>query len=1052
VRVEVNEKWLGEIGGWAALKAARQLVQTGMVEEAERKGDVFTGLIKLGRRSIKSSLTAINARDALCRCACEDSTRRGLVCAHSLAVALAVIGRGRGDGKKSPSQTATSMATTKSENPLPVVRGTFHITMDLERIINEPQRAHTVLIKLIPSDGFADTRIVGWLVENQLPLNTQALSLGGADLEKLLKILTYYSHTYSQDKTVVSQDKSLIINTSKLIDLNASLIRSETVLFKLDTLAFRSVKLGSSRWLAYQCAEQLELVQLPNVQSSPVRSIDAPTSETSKLLSELLADGAAERGMDWLVRNRESLESIFALKTAGQLEGLRIELANPTIHVCLDGSLRQIEIALSAVLSPTVQHPVTGRKDDVNNILYPIRSQGDEIVYNVRNVRKESAVLQHFIGLGFTQTPDAKWRLIGEDKVLRFFASELPRLRRMFQVTTTDRWDTVTQGIQRIQPRIKVQNTEIGTGTDWLSLEVAYSADNGFKVGRNEVLRLLRGGKSSLRGQDGRTYVLDELACAEFEETLEDAHSRFESGQVFRVAADAGELWSAFAIQPAALTPESTRLLPEDELVKMIGSMAGTLRAYQLEGVRWLERLHRLRRGGLLADEMGLGKTLQSLALLQLIGRQSKNVASTAPALVVCPTSLVYNWAAEAERFTPSLRCTVLHGSDRSSNTNCLNEPGLVITSYGLIARDLDWYRPRTFQTLIMDEASHIRNPDTDAAKALRHIRAHSRFALTGTPVENSVQDLWSIFQVLIPDHLGARDEFRERYIKQISNTSSSTECVKIVQRLRRRVGPYILRRTKSEVAKDLPAKIEKIVWCELTTIQKEYYQRILVEGREEIRQAKRRTGQSGARATMFTVLLRLRQVCNDLRLIGVTHNVNNSEEDDSPYGGKWAAITDFINEICNNGGKALIFSQFVTMLQLLKPLIQSSGLGVCYLDGQSTDRAEQVKIFQTDESKKVFLISLKAGGYGLTLTAADQVVLFDPWWNPAVESQAIDRAHRIGQSQPVTALRFATRGTVEEKMLQLQSRKLEAAEMTIEDNPIIMAGLTEDDLEMMLS
>ena len=1049
--VEVTEKWLGDIGGWAALKSARQLVQTDMVEEATRTGDVFTGMVKIGRRPMKSSLTAINAKDALCRCPCEDATRRGLVCAHSLAVALSVIEKGRGEtGARgfSPQQShAVQPKQIVVDEKLPAVRGVFQITLDLLRIIAQPQRAHTVLVKLLPGEEAADPRIVRWLMRNQLPCSTQALSLGGDDLGGLLGELESYSHTYSHSgKGVAIGGNALIISTYKQLALISELNNAQTVHFQFVSNDSSILRLGRDQWLV-SGSQQITRLNLFG------------SAEVAILLTELCQDRSAERPVNWLVRHREEMEVVFSLETRGDLARLKIEPANPIIEVCLDGSLRQVEVTLNAVVDASVRHPVSSMRTSDIEKMYPVQSKEDNIIYYVRNMRRESAVLQHFLGMGFTPTPDQKMRLTGEDKVLKFFGSELPRLRRLFQVITTERWDTVTQGIQRVQPRIKVQeptrNEQREPGADWLSLEVAYTTDSGFKVGRNEVLRLLRGGKSSMRGQDGRIFVLDETACEEFEETLEDANSRFESGQVFRVAADAGELWTSFAERPAALTPESTRLLPDSELHVMIGKMASILRPYQLEGVRWLERVHRLQRGALLADEMGLGKTLQSLSLLQALttkGRAGTERPQSAPALVVCPTSLVHNWAAEAARFTPDLRCTVLHGDDRRSQLACLDEPGIVITSYGLIARDLELYRARIFQTLIMDEASHIRNPDTAAAKALRQIRAQSRFALTGTPVENSVQDLWSIFQVLIPGHLGARDEFRDRYQKPIANTSESADRAKAVQRLRRRVSPYILRRTKAEVAKDLPEKIEKIVWCELTPLQTEYYQRILEEGREEIRQAKRSSGQGGARATMFTVLLRLRQVCNDLRLIGVSQDANGSDEEEPPHSGKWTAMTDFLQELRDNGGKALIFSQFVSMLKLLKPLVEATGLGLSYLDGQSTDRAAQVQAFQTDESRRVFLISLKAGGYGLTLTAADQVVLYDPWWNPAVEAQAIDRAHRIGQTQPVTAHRFATRGTVEEKMLQLQARKREAAEMTIEDNPVVLTGLTEDDLEAMLA
>jgi len=275
-----------------------------------------------------------------------------------------------------------------------------------------------------------------------------------------------------------------------------------------------------------------------------------------------------------------------------------------------------------------------------------------------------------------------------------------------------------------------------------------------------------------------------------------------------------------------------------------------------------------------------------------------------------------------------------------------------------------------------------------------------------------------------------------------------------VMERLRRRINPYLLRRTKREVAKDLPARIEKVVWCELTGQQNEYYQRLLEEGREEVRMAKKRSGQGGARATMFTVLLRLRQICNDLRLLGVKAPEGDpswSSGEEPECSGKLAAVQEFLAEVRENGGKMLIFSQFTSMLKLLKETLEAANVPYCYLDGSSNDRAAQVASFQQDPTRQAFLISLKAGGYGLNLTAAEHVALIDPWWNPAVEAQAIDRAHRIGQSQPVTAYRFVTRGTVEEKILKLQASKRETAELAVDDDPLLMSGVSDGELESIL-
>jgi SNF2 family DNA or RNA helicase len=316
--------------------------------------------------------------------------------------------------------------------------------------------------------------------------------------------------------------------------------------------------------------------------------------------------------------------------------------------------------------------------------------------------------------------------------------------------------------------------------------------------------------------------------------------------------------------------------------------------------------------------------------------------------------------------------------------------------------------------------------------------------------VENSVRDLWSIYHFLLPGYLGSKDSFKDRFEKPLNNGVTTPEARKISERLRKLVRPYFLRRTKKEVLKDLPEKLEQVLWCDLSRAQSEVYRKLLEEGLNEVRDARRRSGKQGVKMTMFTVLLRLRQVCCDLRMTGMNPDTLAQLSTDD-LSGKLSMWRDRLEEIINGGGKVLIFSQFVKFLHLLREDLVKDGIDFCYLDGQSNDRGEQVNRFQTDAKARVFLISLKAGGYGLNLTAADHVMLMDPWWNPAVEAQAIDRAHRMGQDRVVTALRLVTRGTVEEKILKLQAQKRGLIEAALDDNAPMMTGLTEQDLESVL-
>jgi SNF2 family DNA or RNA helicase len=373
------------------------------------------------------------------------------------------------------------------------------------------------------------------------------------------------------------------------------------------------------------------------------------------------------------------------------------------------------------------------------------------------------------------------------------------------------------------------------------------------------------------------------------------------------------------------------------------------------------------------------------------------------------------------------------------------------LTSYQLIIRDNQHYLNIKFGLILLDEASFIRNPDTDAAKTLRSLKATGRIALTGTPLENGVRDLWSIFHFALPGYLGNQKSFKERFESPIESGLSLPAGQAAAQRLQKLTQPYFLRRMKRQVLKDLPEKIEQVLWCVPSAAQAEFYRKILEEGREEIKAARRRSGQNGAKMTMFTVLLRLRQVCCDLRLTGIRPEALAGLEPDD-LSGKWAALHDQVEAALESGGKILVFSQFVQFLRLMRERFQAQKLDHAYLDGSSQDRSAQVERFQKDPNCRIFLISLKAGGYGLNLTAADSVILADPWWNPAVESQAIDRAHRIGQQRVVTAYRLAMRGTVEERILALQVKKRGLVEASLDEQSPLMSGLLESDLESLIT
>ncbi|MBC8095390.1 MAG: DEAD/DEAH box helicase, partial [Akkermansiaceae bacterium] len=628
---------------------------------------------------------------------------------------------------------------------------------------------------------------------------------------------------------------------------------------------------------------------------------------------------------------------------------------------------------------------------------------------------------------------------------LNFFAREFPKLEREWTVTLEERLERSTkQNLERIEPRFEVTSS----GVQWFDLAVSFSSAGGERFSAAEIQRLVLSGQSHVRLKNGRTAVIDTGAVEELQEVLLDC-APDQHAQGYRInSAQAGFVESTLRRQPGwqiqAPSAWRDRAAKQSGETKMtcppLGSLESVLRPYQKEGVAWLHFLRENGFGGILADEMGLGKTLQTLAYLATVNREPDR-----PTLVVCPTSLVFNWLAESAKFTPHLKTLRLHGPDRHALFEKIAESDLVVTSYALVRRDAEKYRGIEFDTVVLDEAQHIKNRQTQNAQAVKAIRSKHRLVLTGTPMENSVLDLWSIFDFLMPGYLGAAADFKERYEIPITRERN----VESQARLGRRLRPFILRRMKRDVAKDLPEKLEQVAYCELTDEQRTVYQQIMEMSRKEVMDAVGAQGVAKSRMVVLNALLRLRQICCDLRLLKLEEKGKPVTDEAS---GKLEMFGELLDEALDGGHRVLVFSQFVSMLALLKDRLTRDGVEFCYLDGSTSNRAEVVSRFQTTATIPVFLISLKAGGVGLNLTGADTVIHFDPWWNPAVEDQATDRAHRIGQTRVVTSYKLIARDTVEEKILTLQNRKREIIKGTLEGEESLTEALSWEEIQELFS
>lgn len=482
---------------------------------------------------------------------------------------------------------------------------------------------------------------------------------------------------------------------------------------------------------------------------------------------------------------------------------------------------------------------------------------------------------------------------------------------------------------------------------------------------------------------------------------------------------------SAWQEQGQALKHIDALKLPE-----LSPKLLGLLRPYQKLGVAWLWHLYKHGLGGVLADEMGLGKTIQALGLAQALFIEDPQ---TQPILVVCPASLTENWHRETARFTPSLNHFVHHGAQRIETPRQALSYRLLITSYGTLARDHALFSRMRFSLIIADEAQHIKNRNTQNAKALRTLKAQSRFVLTGTPMENSIEDLYALFEFLMPGYLAKPAPGQAREHKAWFD-----------ERHREQAAPYVLRRSKERVAPELPQKIEQTLFCTLEPKQEALYQEVLARTRKEISNLELSGASHGAvYMAALTQLLRLRQVCAEPRLL----DKNLSPQDSA----KLRALKELIEEALDDGHRLLVFSQFASLLRILAQDLENMGLRYSYLDGETKNRQSVCDTFNNDPDIPVFLISLKAGGVGLNLTGADTVVFCDPWWNPAVEAQATDRAHRIGQTRSVTTIKLIAAHTVEEKVLDLQAQKKELLQDLFESSQSANARLALDEVKTLL-
>jgi superfamily II DNA or RNA helicase len=772
--------------------------------------------------------------------------------------------------------------------------------------------------------------------------------------------------------------------------------------------------------IARTVAEQVTPAWLTRLYRSP--ALICPVAELPKLLGELLP----------------KLSALLGAELPDIAQVADIVDATPKFRLQTDGDILDAAVKLQVSYNDQL-FPVPSAGLPAPLAVLPPKEPGARPRVVRRDVGAELISLQKLLDLGLTPDESKEGLTAHGDPAIKFWTDGIAKLPLDWEKLVPSDLRAVKIRDGSVTPQVRV-----GSGVDWLSLDVAFMV-NGIAVDEDELRSALEKGRRLVKLPDGTYAPLKAEEVGEVMERLAEIVAGSPPGKI--PLAQAGRVQELLRlVGTQTVSAGAKELFGKLEDVADIEQVAKPrtlkvkeFRDYQKRGFSWLVFLHELATGGILADDMGLGKTLQTIALLCWAKAKFKDTHK--PTLVVAPTSVVPNWAREIEKFAPSITTLLWQGGDRHENKAQIEESDVVLTSYALLRRDEDLLAELDFRYVILDEAQHIKNPMSATARAAKKLKSDRRLALTGTPIENRLSEIWSILDFVSPGLLGSLKTFEEKYARPVERGDEET-----IRKLRAIVRPLVMRRTKAEVAPELPAKIEQEIVVPLADEQAKLYKQMLAKVRASVMSEVDKVGVGKAHIQILAALTRLRQAACDPRLT----KLNGEWSDDTS--GKLNALREIVSEAAQGGHRVLVFSQFVEMLQLIKSTMDEDKITYEYLDGSTKDRQARVDHFNDDDSVNVFLISLKAGGTGLNLTGADTVVHFDPWWNPAVEDQATDRAHRIGQSKVVTVYRLIAKGTVEEKILQLSDKKRTLMENVLSTEGTALKGLTKADLDELFS
>ena len=1048
---KLSEKKLKDWAGWKAFRDGQSLFERGVVEKVTIEDPFVIGQLNLGPRGMRSKFEILSNGLVENHCPCRDNQERGLICAHLVAMGLSVLSKRNSNQSNSRidriEKISKGIRVRRARKSTP---GAIHgeILLEISQNWIDEIAKSSININIYIYENNKKYPITD-IKPEQAVYFKKSDSLLLEKLEKYNNGLVSKSKQYSNFQFTeilkYARNESIIIkNTDNFLKINSSIINyrlnvnldknnGEILLninFEKDFNETQTILLGEENgWIIHGDSLFLFECKLPN----KLREVYSKTYRISR--SDVPS---------FIISDLIKIEKEISVKSDVTPDLFYMKPAKPSFRLFIKGSPASLSAKLFAIYDN--YELVAGRADIKGNFAIP--DENDLLKYRIRNMIAEKKAVEklHTVGF-FGRSGDTLKNVDGVDKVLNFLGSGVSKIQRLgWTVELEGRVKPFIEKTEIIKPKVNIVENNDGSFFD---LSYEYVIGNS-TIKESDIKKALELGNSFIEHK-GKTILLDGDAIMQALEVFQDCMPRSLKGSKINLESIYGSYVFATLDSLDGIDVSASKKWMERakslnaqnvlETVNLSKNLKCKLRNYQKDGVNWLRFLESRGFCGILADEMGLGKTVQTLAWLQL--ERCDEDQKKLPALIICPTSLVENWAEEVKKFTPDQSVLILQGSDRHKDWNSVQNSNIVITSYALMRRDIDKHLDFTYSVAILDEAQQIKNRTTQNALAAKKIKANHRLVLSGTPIENSVTDLWSIMDFLMPGYLGNHKTFHEKYELPILHGGIDGESAQT--KLKRKLHPFLLRRLKKHVARDLPPKIERIASCKLSADQLLVYQQLLNASKNRIEKMVEKDGFNKSRMEILKTLLRLRQTCNHIDLLKL------KDIDSKNPSGKMDLFFSLLNEAIDSSHRVLVFSQFTGMLSILKTELERKKIKYCYLDGSTKNRQDIVKSFNRNHSIPVFLMSLKAGGTGLNLTGADMVIHFDPWWNPAVENQATDRAHRIGQKRTVYSVKLITKGTIEEKVLALQESKKSIIDSTLTTDDQIMQKLTWEDVQNLL-